>query len=70
MDYEAELGIIIGQPIHNPRLLAADAKNHIFGVVSLNDWTGKCSCYFRALNGKVKYITNSYFKHAIFNSAK
>jgi len=43
MDYELELGAIIGKPLpRRQRLLAKDAAEHIFGFVLVNDWSGKC----------------------------
>ncbi|KAL3472509.1 hypothetical protein BJX99DRAFT_272861 [Aspergillus californicus] len=42
LDYEMELGIIIGKPL--PRetgLHAKDAEEHIFGFVVLNDWSAR-----------------------------
>ena len=42
MDYELELGAIIGKPLaRRQRLLAKDAAEHIFGFVLVNDWSGK-----------------------------
>jgi fumarylacetoacetase len=44
MDYELEVGVIIGNGV--PRLQglnALDANDHIFGMVLLNDWSGECS---------------------------
>lgn len=44
MDYELELGAIIGKPLpRRQRLLAKDAAEHIFGFVLVNDWSGKSS---------------------------
>lgn len=40
MDYELEVGVIIGKGV--PRLQelnARDADEHIFGMVLLNDWS-------------------------------
>ncbi|GKZ33972.1 hypothetical protein AbraIFM66950_004103 [Aspergillus brasiliensis] len=46
LDYELELGIIIGNPVPRGQgLKAQDAEEHIFGLVILNDWSGP-------LNGK------------------
>jgi fumarylacetoacetase len=42
MDYELEVGVIVGKPV--PRVQgvnARDADEHIFGMVILNDWSGK-----------------------------
>jgi fumarylacetoacetase len=44
MDYELEIGVIVGKPV--PRVQgvnAKDADEHIFGMVILNDWSGKQS---------------------------
>lgn len=42
MDYELELGAIIGRPIqHGQAVSANEAKDHIFGFVILNDWSGE-----------------------------
>jgi fumarylacetoacetase len=44
MDYELEVGAIIGKPVpRRQRLMAKDASEHIFGFVLVNDWSGKCS---------------------------
>lgn len=44
MDYELELGAIVGKPVaRRERLMAKDAGEHIFGFVLVNDWSGKCS---------------------------
>jgi fumarylacetoacetase len=43
MDYELEVGAIIGRPVpRRQRLMAKDASEHIFGFVLVNDWSGKC----------------------------
>lgn len=43
MDYELELGVIIGKPVEQGEiLLANDAEAHIFGFVIINDWSGTC----------------------------
>jgi len=39
MDYEVELGVVIGKPGRN--IAAADAANHIFGFTILNDITAR-----------------------------
>jgi fumarylacetoacetase len=42
VDYELELGVIVGKSV--PRLQglnAKDADEHIFGMVILNDWSGR-----------------------------
>lgn len=42
MDYELELGAIVGKPLpRKQRLSAKDAVEHIFGFVLVNDWSGK-----------------------------
>lgn len=44
MDYELELGAIIGKPLPYGQIVSArDAGDHIFGFVMLNDWSGKSS---------------------------
>ena len=41
MDYELELGVIVGKPLpRGKRLMAADADEHVFGFVLVNDWSG------------------------------
>ena len=41
LDYELELGCIIGKPVKLGDIAtAADADEHIFGVVLLDDWSG------------------------------
>jgi Fumarylacetoacetate (FAA) hydrolase family len=43
LDYELELGCIIGKPVRMGDIpTAADADDHIFGIVLLDDWSGKC----------------------------
>jgi fumarylacetoacetase len=43
LDYELELGCIIGKPVRMGDVpTAADADDHIFGIVLLNDWSGTC----------------------------
>lgn len=42
MDYELELGAIVGKPVaRRQRLLASQADEHIFGYVLLNDWSAR-----------------------------
>lgn len=42
MDYELELGCIVGKPLpRKQRLSASEAKEHIFGFVLVNDWSCK-----------------------------
>ncbi|OJZ89287.1 hypothetical protein ASPFODRAFT_78773 [Aspergillus luchuensis CBS 106.47] len=42
LDYELELGIIIGNPLPRGQgLKAQDAEEHIFGLVMLNDWSAR-----------------------------
>lgn len=42
MDYELELGCIIGKPIgRNQRVNAAQAEDHIFGYCLVNDWSAR-----------------------------
>jgi fumarylacetoacetase len=42
MDYEAELGIFISQPVPAGKIITADeAEDHIFGFVVLNDWSAR-----------------------------
>lgn len=41
MDWELEMGFIVGQGVSRlQELNAKDADDHIFGVVILNDWSG------------------------------
>jgi fumarylacetoacetase len=43
LDYELEMGCIIGKPVAMGQIAtAADADEHIFGVVLLDDWSGNC----------------------------
>ena len=45
MDYELEIACIIGKPTQiGESVSAADADEHIFGLVLLNDWSGKTPC--------------------------
>lgn len=47
LDYELEIAAIIGKPVRTgQRVHAADADEHIFGLVMLNDWSGKFSCCY------------------------
>ncbi|PYI06006.1 hypothetical protein BO78DRAFT_446022 [Aspergillus sclerotiicarbonarius CBS 121057] len=42
LDYELELGVIIGRPLPpNQGLKAQDAEEHIFGLVVVNDWSAR-----------------------------
>jgi fumarylacetoacetase len=42
LDYEAELGILVGSPTHlGDRVSLDDAPGHIFGVCLLNDWSAR-----------------------------
>ncbi|RAK98193.1 fumarylacetoacetate hydrolase family protein, partial [Aspergillus ibericus CBS 121593] len=42
LDYELELGVIIGRPLSPGQgLHAADAEEHIFGLVVVNDWSAR-----------------------------
>ena len=42
MDYELELGCIVGKPLpRKQRLSAEEAGDHIFGFVLVNDWSGE-----------------------------
>jgi fumarylacetoacetase len=41
LDYELEIACIIGEPLlYGGIITAADAEDHIFGLVLLNDWSG------------------------------
>lgn len=43
LDYELEIACIVGQPLpYGSSITAVDAEDHIFGLVLLNDWSGKC----------------------------
>lgn len=43
MDFELELGAIIGKPVgQGESVTAHDAGGHIFGFVIVNDWSGAC----------------------------
>ena len=42
MDYELEIGAVIGRPVERGRVVsAAEAEEHVFGLVILNDWSGR-----------------------------
>ncbi|KAG2412899.1 hypothetical protein HFD88_010456 [Aspergillus terreus] len=42
MDYELEIGVVVGKPLPpNRGLDARDAEEHIFGLVILNDWSAR-----------------------------
>ncbi|KAH1915399.1 hypothetical protein KXW75_006176 [Aspergillus fumigatus] len=42
MDYELEIGVVVGTPVPAHRGLdATDADEHIFGLVLLNDWSAR-----------------------------
>ena len=44
LDYELELGCIVGKKVKMGEIVtAAQADEHIFGVVLLNDWSGTCA---------------------------
>jgi fumarylacetoacetase len=42
LDFELEMGVFLCKPLHRgQRLGTADAKDHIFGFVLLNDWSSR-----------------------------
>ncbi|PYH97415.1 hypothetical protein BO71DRAFT_448001, partial [Aspergillus ellipticus CBS 707.79] len=42
LDYELELGVVVGRPLSpGTRLKATDAEEYIFGLVVLNDWSAR-----------------------------
>jgi fumarylacetoacetase len=41
LDFELELGYVIGTPSDGRPISAADALDHVFGVVLLNDWSAR-----------------------------
>lgn len=42
MDYELEMGYFISQPVpYGEDMPIAEAKEHIFGFVMLNDWSAR-----------------------------
>lgn len=46
VDYELEVAAIIGKPVKTgQRVQAGNADEHIFGLVLMNDWSGKLSFY-------------------------
>jgi fumarylacetoacetase len=61
LDYELELGCIVGKPTtFGDTVSIEDADEHVFGLVLINDWSGKeisVKC--------VEYIL-SYYKHETF----
>lgn len=49
LDYELEVGVIVGKPVpHGARLMAADADDHIFGFVLVNDWSGEFMAFLHS----------------------
>ena len=47
LDYELEVGCIVGKPSALGDSIAVNnADEHIFGLVLLNDWSGKCRIPF------------------------
>ena len=43
LDYELELGFVVGAPVDAQQgLEAKDAEEYLFGVVVVNDWSGRC----------------------------
>jgi fumarylacetoacetase len=47
LDYEMELGVVIGRPLGPGNgVNAKDAEGHVFGFVVLNDWSGMLSFLF------------------------
>jgi fumarylacetoacetase len=51
VDFELEVGAIIGKPVNaSHRLKAAEADEHIFGLVLLNDWSGMYTAHRSPLN--------------------
>jgi fumarylacetoacetase len=50
LDYELEIGVIVGKGLSRLQgLNAKDADEHIFGFVILNDWSGE---YFLPVKGR------------------
>jgi fumarylacetoacetase len=48
MDYEVELALVVGKPLGmRQRLDAAQADDHIFGYVMVNDWSGTSAKIFQ-----------------------
>ena len=46
LDYELELACIVGKPSKwGTSVPIKDAEEHIFGLVLLNDWSGKSSLF-------------------------
>lgn len=42
VDYELEVGAVVGRPVHAGSLLhARDADEHVFGLVLVNDWSAR-----------------------------
>lgn len=42
MDYEMEMGVIVGKPVsYGEAVSAKSARNNVFGFVLVNDWSGK-----------------------------
>lgn len=51
MDWELEVGVVIGKEVPGVQgLTAKDAEEHIFGFVILNDWSGTCSFFASRLS--------------------
>ena len=42
MDYELEMGYFVSRPVpYGDRMSIKEAKQHIFGMVMLNDWSAR-----------------------------
>lgn len=53
MDYELEVGVIVGRPTQRrERIGAKDAGEHIFGFVLVNDWSGEYLTFFFGRGGR------------------
>jgi fumarylacetoacetase len=47
MDYELEVGVIVGRPTgRRERVSAKGAGEYVFGFVLVNDWSGELPCLF------------------------
>ncbi|MEJ8281192.1 fumarylacetoacetate hydrolase family protein [Pseudonocardia spirodelae] len=47
LDFEAELGFVLGGPVPGP-VAVDDAAEHVFGVVLLNDWSARDIQFFES----------------------
>lgn len=47
LDFELEMGVFISRPVpRGQRLPITEAKDHIFGIALLNDWSARCIQFY------------------------